>query len=214
MKHCLIVAMLFACAERHEAKSAPPPLLEPAALTAASTFTAASGAAPSPATTVAPLGSINANQVFANIAIEVDGKHYTFNKACEGFTGPAGSARAGARLSPGRAPWLWMRGCDGQYATFYAGMNRPPETGISPVSIFDLRIPGLETQELGSARANTKSKEGPQPVLATFEVTSVSATRIAGKFTFEARTTEGGAFKSGTGTFDLPRNPDDTSRGP
>jgi hypothetical protein len=223
----LVVSFLLgACGEpARPPVSAPPPLMSAGSGSTSATQGSAPPSDPLGVNTtvlttpssIASVGSasVRERETFASLTLEIDGKSFSFDKACNGFSnGGLQSASAGAHLSPKRPPWQWMRGCDGTYASFYAGMNRTPEPGVSTVVIFDLRIPGLATQELGSARADTKSKEGAQPTLATFEITTVTPKRISGKFTFEARTVEGGPFKKGSGTFDLPRLPDDTSRGP
>jgi hypothetical protein len=204
-----ITAEGLGCAAPLVTLAAAPPLASPASL-------ATTMKTPADAATTATEEHVTPGQaMFASIAIELDGKSLTFDKACSGFAGHAGgTATAGAKLSPGRSPWLWMRGCDGQYASFYVGLTRPPEPGVSNVTIFDLQIPGMKTQELGSARADTKSKIGPQPALATFEIMQVTPHRISGTFRFEARSEAGGPFKPGRGTFDLPRTPNDTSPGP
>ena len=147
--------------------------------------------------------SANANanaSPFADISLLVAGKLVTFSSACRGFSGGDGTASAGAHLSPGRAPWTWLRGCDGSHATFYAGMTRTPVVGVAVATIFDLTLPGMKPQKLDES--------------GIFEITSVTAERIAGKFEVDVRTAEGGPLVHARGTFDLPRAPDDTSRGP
>lgn len=123
-----------------------------------------------------------------------------FSEHCDGVGDPRPTAAGGAAIKPNRPAHLWVTGCSGKTGYFHAIIDRPPTPGPASASLFLLTMPGRKQVEIKNAR---------------FMITDVTGDHLAGTFELEIPGDGSGASsEQARGHFDVPRLPDDTSRGP
>ncbi len=123
----------------------------------------------------------------------------TFSEHCDGIGDPKPYASGGAAIKPNRPPHLWVTGCTGKTGYFHAIIDRPPTPGPASASLFLLTMPGRKQVEIKNAR---------------FMITDVTSDHLAGTFELEIPGDGSRSSEQARGHFDVPRLPDDTSRGP
>jgi hypothetical protein len=136
---------------------------------------------------------------FADIAMTVNGKTLHFAHSCNSDS--SGLASSLTMRKPKRPIEVSVTGCDGTYAYFHAWLHHPDEPGPATPSLFMVTLPGVDHQD---QLANA----------ARFQITNVTTERVAGTFEVDIRPANGAAPVHATGTFDVPRLPDETRPGP